>query len=74
MKNRCSRFAIALVAASAALCTTLASAPEFKLDALINAFVKIDGNQAHVVVRAPLYLFKSVRFPVRNGEIDAITR
>jgi hypothetical protein len=67
MKNR---LVLALAAACAALCTTLASAHEFKLDALINAFVKIDGDEAHLVVRTPLYLFKSVRFPVRNVEID----
>jgi hypothetical protein len=60
----------ALIAACAALCTTVALAHEFKLDALINTFVRIDGNQAHVVVRAPLYLLKSVKFPVSSGEID----
>jgi hypothetical protein len=64
------RGAHALIAACAALCTPLTFAHEFKLEALINTFVKVDGNQAHVVVRAPLYLFKSVKFPVRNGEID----
>ena len=43
---------------------------EFKMDALINAFVRIDGNEAHVVVRAPLFLLGSARFPVKNIEID----
>jgi len=70
MKNRSLRFALALVAAWVALSTPLAAAHEFKLDALINTFVKIDGNEAHVVLRTPLYLFKFVRFPVRNVEID----
>jgi len=69
MRNRCVRVALALIA-SIALSTTLARAHEFKLDALINTFVKIDGSEAHVVLRTPLYLFKSVRFPVRNVEID----
>jgi hypothetical protein len=45
-------------------------AHEFKLDAVINAFVKIEPGEAQLVVRAPLYLFKSVRFPVNNAEID----
>jgi hypothetical protein len=64
------RVARVLLAAGAALCTSLALAHEFKLEALINTFVRIDGNQAHVVVRAPMYLFKPVKFPMRNGEID----
>jgi hypothetical protein len=54
----------------AASCAQIALAHEFKLDAVINAFVKIDPGEAQLVVRAPLYLFKSVRFPVNNIEID----
>jgi len=46
------------------------SAHEFKLDALINAFVKVDPGEAQLVVRVPLYLFRSARFPVSNIEID----
>ena len=49
---------------------TVARAHEFKLDAVINAFVQIEPGEAQLVVRAPLYLFKSVRFPVNNVEID----
>lgn len=55
---------------SAAAYAQLANAHEFKLDAVINAFVKIDPGEAQLVVRAPLYLFKSARFPVDNIEID----
>ena len=47
-----------------------ARAHEFKLDAVINAFVTIEPGEAHLVVRAPLYLFKSARFPVKNIEVD----
>ena len=54
----------------AAACIHIAHAHEFKLDAVINAFVKIEPGEAQFVVRAPLYLFKSVRFPVNNIEID----
>src|SRR5439155_13652661 len=46
------------------------AAHEFKLGALMNTFVKIDTNEAHLVIRVPLYLFKSVRFPVKGAEID----
>lgn len=70
MNARCLRIAIVLVAAWAAVCASVVRAHEFKLDALMNAFVKIDGDEAYLVIRAPLYLFKSVRFPVRNVEID----
>jgi hydrogenase/urease accessory protein HupE len=56
--------------ACAASCAQVALAHEFKLDAVINAFVKIEPDNAQLVVRVPLYLFKSVRFPVNNIEID----
>ena len=45
-------------------------AHEFKMDAVINAFVRIEPGEAQLVIRAPLYLFKSARFPVNNVEID----
>jgi hypothetical protein len=44
---------------------------EFKLDAVVNAFVKIEPTEAHVLVRAPLYLFKSAKFPIKGAEIDS---
>jgi hypothetical protein len=52
------------------LCAQIARAHEFKLDAVINAFVKIEPGEAQLVIRAPLYLFKSAKFPVNNVEID----
>ncbi len=55
---------------AAAIYAPLAGAHEFKLDAVINAFVKIEPGQAELVVRAPLYLFKSVKFPIDNITID----
>ena len=60
---------LACVVAWMAIATTV-NAHEFKLDAVINAFVKIEPGDAQLVVRAPLYLFKSARFPIRNAEID----
>lgn len=56
--------------ALAAFWATVAAAHEFKLDAVVNTFVKIEPTEAHVVVRAPLYLFKDVRFPIKAGELD----
>ncbi|HEY2864681.1 MAG TPA: HupE/UreJ family protein [Casimicrobiaceae bacterium] len=59
-----------LIGACAMLLLASAGAHEFKLDALMNAFVKIEPDQADLVIRAPLYLFKSSHFPVKNIEID----
>jgi len=59
---------VAVLALGAALS---AHAHEFKLEAVVNAFVKVEPKQVELVVRAPLYLFKSVRFPVAGVEVDA---
>ena len=45
-------------------------AHEFSLDAVMIAFVKVEPTQARLVVRVPLYLFKSVKFPVGGAEIE----
>lgn len=70
MDFRFLRRALGFVLVSMGLCVPSARAHEFKLEALMNAFVKIDPTQAHLVIRAPLYLFKSVRFPIKGVEID----
>ena len=56
--------------AASLLCAAVAWAHEFTLEALMSAFFKVEQGQAHLIVRAPLYLFKAVRFPVKNIEID----
>src|SRR6266498_4092414 len=58
------------VAGCLALLAATASAHEYKLDAVMNAFVKVEADEAHLVIRVPLYLFKSAKFPVKNAEID----
>lgn len=70
MNLRRLRLAAWSLLAAAAVFAHGACAHEFKLDAVINAFVKIDAGEAQLVVRAPLYLFKSAKFPVSNIEID----
>lgn len=70
MLHRWPRLAFWVVALCAAVCGSLARAHEFTLDAAINAFVTVEPGEAHLVARAPLYLFKSTRFPVKNIEID----
>jgi len=47
-----------------------AQAHEFTLDAVMNAFIKVERDEAHLVVRAPLYLFRAMRFPVKGIEVD----
>ena len=52
------------------LCASAGRAHEFTMDAVMNAFVRVEGNEVHLVVRAPLFLFKQVRFPVKGAEVD----
>lgn len=59
-----------LIAAFAAICASTAWAHEFKLEAVMNAFVRIQADEAELVIRAPLYLFKSEKFPVKGPQID----
>jgi hypothetical protein len=47
-----------------------ARAHEFKLDAVINAFVTTEPGEAHLVVRVPVYLFKSAKFPNNGTQIE----
>src|SRR5712664_1064803 len=47
-----------------------ASAHEFKLESLMNAFVKIEPNELHLVIRLPLHITKTIRFPTKGAEID----
>src|ERR1700692_5047814 len=70
MRLRRLRFAAGGLLALAATWAQIAPAHKFKLDAVINTFVKIDPGEAQLVVRVPLYLFKSAKFPVNNVEID----
>src|SRR5215475_7202966 len=54
-------------------CLVLASpsdAHEFKLDSLINGFVKIEPDRAQLVVRLPLHVTRTIKFPVRGAVID----
>jgi hypothetical protein len=61
---------VAMAALVVLLFTPKAPAHEFTLEAVVNAFVEVDPGEVHLVVRAPLYLFKHVRFPSTNSEID----
>jgi hypothetical protein len=70
MTQRVSKVVALLIALFAVLSGAPTRAHEFKLDAVINAFVTTEPGAAHLVVRAPLYLFKSAKFPVKGVEVD----
>ncbi len=70
MKARFSRLCALGLLLLAASWPGVMRAHEFKLDMVINAFVKVEPGGAQLIVRAPLYLFKSVRFPVTGAEIE----
>jgi hypothetical protein len=70
-----STLALALVALAAAALRPVvtprpASAHEFTLESLMNAFVKIEPREAHLVVRLPLHILKPVTLPLSGREID----
>jgi hypothetical protein len=67
MKLRGLRIAAWSLLAFAAACAQMARAHEFKLDAVLNAFVKIEPGEAQLVIRGPLYLFRSAKFPISNN-------
>jgi hypothetical protein len=70
MMHRWPLLTLSLVAWCVVLCSPPTHAHEFKLDAVISTFVTVEPGEAHVVVRAPLYLFQTVKFPVKNTEVD----
>ncbi len=70
MMHRWPRLEFSLIALCVAVCGPPVHAHEFKLDAVISTFVTVEPGEAHLVVRAPLYLFQSVKFPVKNIEVD----
>src|SRR5258708_25511903 len=47
-----------------------ASAHEFKLESLMNAFVKVEPREAHLVIRLPLHVTRTIRFPENGAVID----
>ena len=67
MKRHGLRLAAWCLLALAAACAQMARAHEFKLDAVLNAFVKIEPGEVQLVIRGPLYLFRSAKFPIRNN-------
>jgi hypothetical protein len=70
MMHHRTSFVFLLTAALLACCCLPARGHEFKLDAVINAFVTMEPGEAHLVVRVPVYLFKSAKFPNNGTQIE----
>jgi hydrogenase/urease accessory protein HupE len=66
--QRRTRFGVLLFAGLAIL--EPAHAHEFKLDSLMNAFVKVEAREVHLVVRVPFHVLRPIRFPLNGAEID----
>ncbi len=64
------RALVLFLTSSVLVCAAPARAHEFKLDSVMTGFVKIDELQAHLVVRLPLHVAHTVRFPLNGREID----
>src|SRR4051812_25996998 len=45
-------------------------AHEFKLESLMNGFVKLEAQKAHLVIRLPLHITRTIKFPVNGALID----
>src|SRR5215510_3760987 len=60
----------AAVVLATVMIVRMASAHEFTMETLMNGFVKIEPSEIHLVVRVPLHVLKSVKFPVSGREID----
>ena len=69
-----SRRWIRLVAAACFGCAFLGAGPvrahEYALESVINAFVEVTPNEAHLVIRVPLHLLAAVKFPAIGRELD----
>jgi hypothetical protein len=69
-----SRCWIRLVTAAFFGCLLLGPAPvrshEFSLESVMNAFVEVAPGELHLVVRVPLHLLGSVKFPAIGRELD----
>ncbi|HEU4385753.1 MAG TPA: HupE/UreJ family protein [Anaeromyxobacteraceae bacterium] len=58
------------LAGSALLAAGGARAHEFKLESAMTGFVKVEPTRLHLVVRLPLHVLGTVRFPLNGREID----
>lgn len=60
----------AALALALALASSLAAAHDLPTNTIMNAFVRIEPKQAHLVVRIPLDLLRGVPLPLKNDQYD----
>jgi hypothetical protein len=69
MLNRWLRFSAA-VAFAVTLASSFVAAHDLPTNTMMNAFVKVEPKQAHLVVRVPLDLLRGVSFPLKGDQYD----
>jgi hypothetical protein len=70
MNSLQARFIAMLAIGCALLAAAPARAHEFSLESVMNAFVAVEPREAHLVVRLPLHLLKTVQVPTTGRELD----
>ena len=70
MTRRRTRPFLLALAGCALLAAGLARAHEFKLESVMTGFVKVEPAELHLVVRLPLHVIATVKFPLSGREID----
>jgi hypothetical protein len=70
MSHPGARFVAMLLLGFALLGTAPARSHEFSLESVMNAFVAVEPREAHLVVRLPLHLLKTVQVPTTGHELD----
>jgi hypothetical protein len=69
MRKNSSRY-LASVVLAAVLAPSLLAAHDIPANTIMNAFVKIEPNQAHLVVRIPLDLLRGLSLPLQGDHYD----
>jgi len=64
------RFPASLIACLVLSAGAPAVAHEFKLESLMNSFVKVEPGRADLVIRLPLHITRTIKLPVRGAVID----
>jgi len=69
MRSRWVRF-FSLTTFAVTLTSSFAAAHDLPTNTMMNAFVKIEPEQAHLVVRVPLDLLRGASFPMKGPQYD----
>jgi hypothetical protein len=70
MIPRRTRFVAMLLLGWALIAAAPARSHEFALESVMNAFVAVEPHEAHLVIRMPLHLLRTVQVPTTGRELD----